>query len=119
MFDALPVGVQFLGSGAVLIGFIHALFRFLRWAVEFSCGRLDIRSDKVGKREQDYEDKIELRLVQLEQDVMLYRRATVILNGALARIDPANKALSEVAMILMRGFPMKDEDFVSMLRDVP
>ena len=108
-------GFRLAGGAAIIIGAIHAFFRFLRWAVEFSCGRLDMRSDRVGQREQDYEDKIERRLAQLEDDVARYRRATVILNGALARIDPSNPALSEVATILARGYPVKDQDLIDKL----
>ena len=102
-------------SGAVVLGAL----RFVRWAVEFACGRLDMRIDRVGKRERDYEAKIEDRLNQLEQEVALYRRATVVLNGALARIDPGNAALGEVATILARGYAVKDQDLIDKLKDVP
>jgi len=112
-------GLRFAGATAIVIGLVHAVFRFLRWAVEFSCERVDMRDTRVSKREADYENKIERRLNQLEEDVALYRRVTVILNGALARIDPGNPVLTEVAMILARSFPIKDQDLIDKLRDVP
>ena len=119
MWGLVLPGIQILGGSAIVVGLIHAFFRFLRWAVEFSCGRLDMRSDRVSKRERDYENKIERRLNHLEQEVALYRRATVILNGALAKIAPDNPALSEVAAILAHAYPVKDTDLIDKLREMP
>jgi hypothetical protein len=31
--------IRIAGGSAVIVGAIHAFFRFLRWAIEFSCGR--------------------------------------------------------------------------------
>ena len=51
MFESISPSVKFVGSSAVLI----ALIRFVRWSVEFACGRLDMRADRVSEREKALE----------------------------------------------------------------
>lgn len=117
-------GARFAGATAIIIGLIHAFFRFLRWAVEFSCGRLDMRSDRVGQREQDYEDKIEDRLVGLEAAYAECWEVVMALASALHQASPGNPELSRVAQLLNRGFPVrasdrgKDEDLIDKLKGV-
>lgn len=73
---------------------LWAGFRFLRWLIEFVFKRLDVSRGHLGDR---------LRHVEAELDA--YRAATMLMIGVVAKFDPNNPALEQVARILSRMIP--------------
>lgn len=90
---------------AVSIAFVGGL-RFVKWAVPFAFERLDHRAAALDAREKAVEARFNSRLKHVEQELALYREATMLLVGAFAEIQPANPVLSEVAKILRRVTPV-------------
>lgn len=78
--------------------------RFLRWAIEFVCKRLDLRSARMDEREAALERKFNDRLRHVEDELELYREALMFLVNAVADKDPANPALREVTQILRQVY---------------
>src|SRR5690348_8334767 len=99
--------------------------RFLRWAIELVCKRLDHRAARMDERERTLEDKFNSRLAHVERELELYREALMFLVNAVAANDPANPALQEVSKILRQAYqpPKKSadqlDDLLSQLHDVP
>lgn len=104
---------------------VWAGFRFIRWAVEFVCKRLDLRSARIDEREKALEHKFNSRLAHVEKELELYREALMFLVNAVAANDPANPALREVSKILRQSYqpPEKSaeqlDDLIGQLNDVP
>lgn len=80
--------------------------RFLRWAIEFVCKRMDLRSTRLDTREKALETRFNDRLRHVETELDRYRRATMLLVNALAERNPKDPALIEVARILGSAVPM-------------
>lgn len=103
-----PAAVLQLAAGTgTIVGFTWVVFRFIRWAVEFSCERLDARDARVSEREADVDEKMERWRQAMERDfkalkikVGHYEQATNLLVGELHRTDPSNATLSMVELIL-------------------
>jgi hypothetical protein len=113
-------GVRILGGSVVIIGLTHAFFRFLRWAVEFSCGRIDMRSNRVERRERELEERVNVELSQMRAELGLYREATMVLVEALSKKDPTNPALTQIAKLLRSAIPIAPHNpsFDDLLRDI-
>lgn len=94
---------------AAAIAFVGTL-RFIKWAAPFVFERLDARADRIDKRELEIQRRFNLRLRHVELELDRYRRATMALVNALAKKDPANPVLTEVATILSSAMPMVPED---------
>lgn len=94
---------------AVAVAFLGGL-KFVKWAVEFGCSRLDARAAAVLARELAVEKRFNQRLKHVEIELALYREATMRLVTAFAEFDPTNSVLSDVAKILRRASPTVPPD---------
>lgn len=94
---------------AVAIAFVGGL-KFIKWAVEFGCTRLDARAEAVLARELAVEKRFNQRLKHVELELELYREVSMKLVNAFAEFDPTNPVLSDVAKILRRAAPIVPPD---------
>lgn len=103
---ATQSGPRFL---AVAITFVGTL-KFIKWAAPFVCERLDKRAALLTARELAVEARFNSRLKHVEIELGRYRRATMMLLNAVAKINPSNPVLSDVAVILSKASPMTEPD---------
>jgi hypothetical protein len=75
-------------------------FRFVRWLVEFVWKRLDVRHERLAKKEKDLERRYDLRLKHLEHELAQTRKAMMLLLNHVAREDPTAVVLVTVAELL-------------------
>lgn len=106
MSDLVSAAAPGIGGG---IG-VWAVFKFIRWLVEFVFKRLDVSRGHLGQR---------LKHVEAELDA--YREATMLMMSVLARLDPENSALKRVARMLRTIAPrstMELDELETRLKEV-
>lgn len=91
------------GLGGLGLG-VYGFFRFTRWIVEFTAGRLDRRSSALDAREQAIEEKFNSRLRHVEFELEQYRMATMRLVTRMAEVMPQDPVLTDVANILRKAY---------------
>lgn len=84
-------GTAALAAAILIVG----LFRFLRWAIEFGCSRLDISKGDLGKR-----------LKHVETELVATRNALFLLLNHMADRYPADPVLKDVALALRAAWPV-------------
>lgn len=100
------------GGPSLLAGAVAfaAALRFIKWAAPFVTSRLDKRADRLDAAEADVNQRFNQRLKHVELELDRYRRATMKLVTALAKANPTNPVLSEVAQILSEAIPIETPD---------
>lgn len=100
------------GAGAIAIAaIVHALFRFLRWIIEFLAARMDVGHKRLADR-----------LEHVEQELDAFREATMLMIGVVAKTDPTNPALARVARIIRQTAPitrLDTDELVERLSTIP
>lgn len=106
MFSVLDFTRIVAGAGSI-VGVAWVVFQFIKWAVEFACKRLDVRTAELNEREADVDSKMERWRASMERDfralkakMAVYERATNMLVTALHVENPTNATLSMVEQIL-------------------
>lgn len=94
---------------AVAIAFVGGL-KFVKWAAEFVCSRLDKRAAYLAELELVVNRRFNDRLKHVEMELDRFRWATMKLVNALAVKDPANPVLTEVASFLSKATPIVPPD---------
>lgn len=110
---SLPADSSFVYDAAKaggLLALLYAIGRGVRWVFEFCVGRIDKRQEALAMREQAFERKLNERVSKLEQELAIYREATMLLVNALASKDPSNPALQQVARLLRNTIPLPSPD---------
>lgn len=106
-------GLSSASTSVALAAAAISLFGFLRWLIPFLCVRMDARADRVERREQDVDRKMVKRLEHVEQELELFREATMKMIARMAEVMPGDVVLLQVAQMLKRrprspGLPLDE-----------
>lgn len=129
-FATMDAG-ELLVEGGKVSAFVFVsllVFRGLVFFCNFLAGRYDARQERLEKREVRVDHALSARLQHLEtaerrnqQRISVLERAVRLLTTELARIDPANPKLSQVAAMLDTAFevdPQTPDDMIDKLGNI-
>lgn len=101
------VGTKYAGIGLIL----YTAYRAVTFVFEFSASRHDARQKRLDDQEERVDASLEARLRHLERQEMLNRKAILaleklvrLLATEVARLEPNNPKLADVASVLSRAY---------------